>query len=182
MGHPVQITRVALGLTVTVPEDIIELNMGYLPWVLGDSLAAQISEEVAARRLGYFPAVDFFREGGGRVDPALIALVDEVGRFCVDFTCRELRRRLSRVFSNVHIAQSQCLTYTLPRVRPSHAQALAELGRHCAPDRVRLDLVLSTIQKVVSEEPVALTVRKATHWGSEPFACFEVNGTRLLGT
>lgn len=182
MAHPVQITRVALGLTVTVPEDLIELNMGYLPWVLGDSLAAQVSAEVAIRKLGYFPAMDFFREGGVKVDPALIALVDEVGQFCMDFTRRELRRRLSRVFSNVQIEQSQCLAYTLPRVRPSQPHALTELGRHLSPDKVRLDLVLSTIHKVATEEPVALTLRKVTHWGREPFSCFEVNGTRLLGT
>ncbi|MGE0081899.1 MAG: hypothetical protein AB7U81_11435 [Thiohalomonadaceae bacterium] len=182
MGHPLQITRVALGLTVSVPEDLVELNMGYLPWVLGDSLAAQVSAEVAERKLGYFPAVDYFRREAGRVDPDLISLIDEVGQFCIDFTRRELRRRLSRVFSNVQIEQAQCLAYTLPRVRPSQPHAVTELGRHFSPDKVRLNLVLSTIQKVTTEEPVSLTVRKVTHWGREPFACFEVNGTRLLGT
>jgi hypothetical protein len=182
MTRPLKITRVALGITVTVPEDLIELNMGYLPWVLGDSLAAQVSQEVAERRIGYFPAIDFFRENCQTVDPALIALIDEVGQFSIDFTRRELRRRLSRVFSNVQIAQAQCLAYTLPRVRPSQPQALTELGRHFAPDKVRLDLVLSTIQKAPSEEPLDLTLRKVNHWGRDPFACFEVNGTRLLGT
>ncbi|MFA5529552.1 MAG: hypothetical protein WDA11_02680 [Thiohalomonadaceae bacterium] len=182
MGQPLQITRVALGLTVTVPEDLIELNMGYLPWVLGDSLASQVSAAVNKCRLGYFPALDYFRRESGGVDPALITLIDEVAQFSVDFTRRELRRRLSRVFSNVQIEQAQCLAYTLPRVRRNQPQALAELGHHFSPDKVRLDLVLSTIQKVATEEPVSLTLRKVTHWGREPFACFEVNGTRLLGT
>lgn len=182
MEEPLQMTRVALGITVTVPEDLVELNMGYLPWVLGDSLAAQVSAEAAERGLGYFPALDYFRRNARQVDPDLITLIDDVSRFCIDFTRRELRRRLSRVFSSVQFERAQCLAYTLPRVRPGQPNAITELGRHYSPDKVRLDLVLSSIQKAATEEPVSLAIDKVTYWGREPFARFEVNGTRLLAT
>jgi len=173
-------SRVAIGLTATVPDEIIEANIGYLPWVLGDSLAAQVQPHVAAAHLGYFPALAYFREEGRGVDPALLALIDEVAQFSVDYARRELRRRLSRVFSGIQIDQAQCLAYTLPRARPGQPFAAAELGKHYAPAKVKLELVLSTLERTPVSEPERLAVSKVEHWAREPFACLEILAAHTL--
>jgi hypothetical protein len=101
----VEVVTIASSLTVTVPEEVVEAQLGYLPWVLGENLAGQVDTYVMEERLGYYPALDYFRDRPEAVDQALLQLIDEVATFCASYARRELRRRLSRVFSNVQIEQ-----------------------------------------------------------------------------
>jgi hypothetical protein len=149
--------------------------------VLGDSLAAQVQEHVAAARLGYFPALDYFRDPSKGADQALLVLMDEVAQFSVDYARRELRRRLARVFSNIQIDQAQCTAYMLPRVRPGQPLAVAELGKHYAPAKVKLELVLSTIERSRTPDPERLAIAKVEHWAQEPFAGLNILGAREIG-
>lgn len=181
MPGRVEVVTIAASLTVSVPEQVVEQNVGYLPWVLGENLAGQVDSYVMEQGLGYYPALDFFRDHPEAVDPALLQLIDEVASYCAAYTRSELRRRLSRVFSNVQFEQVQCLAYTMPRVRPQRGNAPAELARHYTPDTLKMELLLSTIQRGHFEGEERMALEKVSRLGREPFAYFQLNGAQRLG-
>jgi hypothetical protein len=180
MSARIEIFTVAASLTVTVPQEVVEQNVGYLPWVLGENLAGQVDAYVMEQGLGYYPALDFFRDHPEAVDPALLVLIDEIAGFCADYARRELRRRLSRAFSSVKIEQAQCTAYTMPRVRPSRSGAPAGLAAHYTPATLKMELLLSSIQRGSFDGLEQLYLDKLVLWGREPFESFQVNGSQLL--
>ncbi|MCW9089041.1 MAG: hypothetical protein OQK54_05890 [Gammaproteobacteria bacterium] len=181
MSPKIEIVTVAASLTVTVPETVVEQNVGYLPWVLGENLAGQVDAWVMEQGLGYYPALDFFRDQPEAVDPALLLLIDEIAIFCAGYARDELRRRLSRAFSNVRIEQAQCTAYTLPRMRPARSGAPAGLAQHYSPGTVKMQLLLSSIQKEGAVDGLEeLTLNKLMRWGRKPFEAFQINGSQLL--
>jgi hypothetical protein len=177
---PAAAAHVVLGLTVTIPDQAVELNLGYLPWLLGDSLAAQVDGEVRRARLGYYPAVDFFRRPASGVDPALLPLLDEVARFAVEYARRELRRTLARAFPLFRIPQARCTAYTLPRARPGRPQSVAELGKHYAPSRVKLELILGPVDKIPMCRPEEQVRSQVEQWASGAFVRLEINRAALV--
>jgi len=180
MAAKIEVLTVAASLTVTVPQTVVEQNVGYLPWVLGENLAGQVDAHVMEQGLGYYPAMDFFRDQADAVDPALLLLIDEIATFCASYARRELRRRLSRAFSSMQVEQAQCLAYTMPRVRPSRSGAPGGLAAHYSPNTLKMELLLSSIQKGAFEGLEELTLNKLMRWGREPFESFQVNGAKLL--
>lgn len=179
MAPRVEVITVAASLTVTVPETVVEQNVGYLPWLLGENLAGQVDAWVMEQGMGYYPALDFFRDHPDAVDPALLQLIDEIASYCAEFARRELRRRLSRVFSSVQIEQTRCTAYTMPRVRPARSGAPEGLARHYSPNTLKMELLLSSIQKGLFEGLEEMTLNKLLRWGREPFEAFQVNSSQL---
>lgn len=134
-----------LGALVTIPDEVVEFNIGYLPGVLGENLAEQAGGFAEIQGMGYYPALDYFRNRPDVVDPALLALTDEVAAFCIRFAEQAFRRRLVRSFAGVTVLDSRCTCYGMPRVRPHHPEALKTLAGHYAPRRLRLELRLSAV-------------------------------------
>lgn len=181
MSVKIEVVTVAVSLTVTVPETVVEQNVGYLPWVLGENLAGQVDAWVMEQGLGYYPALDFFRDQPEAVDPALLLLIDEIAIFCAAYARRELRRRLSLAFSSVQVEQAQCTAYTMPRMRPARSGAPGGLAQHYSPATLKMQLLLSSIQKGDAFEGLEeLTLNKLMRWGREPFEAFQINGSQLL--
>ncbi len=176
----VEVVTIASSLTVSIPEEMVEQQVGYLPWVLGENLAGQVDTYVMEERLGYYPALDFFRDQPGAVDQALLQLIDEVAAFCANFARSELRRRLSRVFSNVQIEQLQCTAYTMPRMRPNRSNGPMALAQHYSPDSLKMELLLSSIQKGHFDGEERMAMDKLSRFAREPFAHFQLNGAKLM--
>lgn len=177
----VEVITIACSLTVSVPEEVVEAQVGYLPWVLGENLAGQVDTWVMEEQIGYYPALDFFRDYPESVDQALLHLIDEVATFCASYARRELRRRLSRVFSNVQIEQLQCTAYTMPKMRPNRSNGPMELARHYAPDTLKMEFLLSSVQKARFEGEEKMALDRVSRFAREPFAFFQLNGAKLLG-
>ena len=177
----VEVVTIAASLTVSVPETVVEQQLGYLPWVLGENLAGQVDTYVMEEHLGYYPALDFFRDYPKAVDAGLLKTIDEVAKFCGDFARNELRRRLSKVFSSVQIEQLQCIAYTMPRMRPSRSNGPMDLARHYSPDTLKVELLLSSIQKGHFEGEERMAMDKLSRFAREPFARFQLNGAKRLG-
>lgn len=178
----VEIITIASSLTVSVPEEVVEQQVGYLPWVLGENLAGQVDTYVMEERLGYYPALDYFRDHPEAVDQALLHLIDEVASFCASYARRELRHRLTRVFSSVQIEQLQCTAYTMPRMRPNRSNGPMELARHYAPDTLKMELLLSSIQKDRFEGEEKMVMDKVSRFAREPFSHFQFNGVKVLNS
>ncbi len=171
---------VATALTVTVPQEVVELNTGYMPWVLGDNLAGQVDAYVMEQRLGYYPALDYFRDRPEAVDRALITLIDEIAIFSAEFARRELRHRLASAFASIQVEKVQCTAYSMPRVRPQRSGALESLALHYSPDTLRVELLLKMVSEESRDSAETLALNRLTQWGREPFARFQANGTKLL--
>ncbi|MBE0511023.1 MAG: hypothetical protein K0A95_00115 [Chromatiales bacterium] len=180
MASPLLIHTVEATLCVGIEEAVVEQQLGYLPWVLGENLAGQVDAWVMEQGLGYYPALDYFRSLPEAVDPALIALIDQVALFCADLSRRELRRSLQRAFSRVAVNHEQCLAYTMPRVRPSRGGAPEALARHYAPNTLKLQIQLSTVQRGEFEGAEQLALDKLRRWGGPGFSRFEILALRPL--
>jgi len=175
MASKIEVITISASVTVTVAQEVVEQNTGYLPWVLGDNLAGMVDAYVMEQGLGYYPALDYFRDRPEAVDPALLVLIDQIAIFSSEYARRELRHRLSRAFSNVKVEQVQCTAYTLPQVRPSRNGAPEGLAEHYSPNTLRIELLLSTIQKEMFDGLEEMTLSKLNHWGREPFERFRIN-------
>lgn len=169
-------------MSLAVAEELIEQQLGYLPWLLGENMAAQVDSYVMEQGLGYYPAMDYFRHLPEVIDPALLTLIDQVVFFCDDYTRRELTHRLYRMFSRVHIARIQCMAYALPRVRPHRGGAPEELARHFSPNQLKLTIHLSSLQKGEVDGLEQIALDKLVRWGRPAFASFLVQGSRRLPT
>lgn len=176
----VEVVTIASSLTVSVPEEVVEAQVGYLPWVLGENLAGQVDTWVMEERLGYYPALDYFRGIPEAVDQALLHLIDEVATFCANYARRELRNRLSRVFSNVQIEQLQCTAYTMPRMRPNRSNGPMELAQHYTPDTLKMELLLSSIQRGHFEGEERMAMDKVSRFAREPFSRFQLNSAKRM--
>jgi hypothetical protein len=176
----IEVVTIAASLTVSVPEELVEREVGYLPWVLGENLAGQVDTYVMEEHLGYYPALDYFRDTPLAVDPSLLLLIDEVAIYCASFARRELRRRLSRLFSNLQIEQVQCTAYTLPRMRPSRSNGPMELAEHYSPNTLKMALLLSSIQRGHFEGEERMALEKISRFAREPFSRFQLNGAQRL--
>jgi hypothetical protein len=182
MSPRIEVVTVAANLTLSIPQEVVEQGVGFLPWVLGENLAGQVDSWVMEQGLGYYPALDYFRGYPQAVDPALLLLIDEIAAFGADYARRELRRRLSRAFSSVQIEQAQCTAYTMPRVRPSHGGAPAGLAAHYTPATFRIGVLLSSIQRGRFDGVEQISLDKLVRWGRGPFERFQVNGSQLIGS
>jgi hypothetical protein len=176
----IEVVTIAASLTVSVPEELVERETGYLPWVLGENLAGQVDTYVMEEHLGYYPALDFFRDHPQAVDPALLRHLDAVADFCTDFARRELQQRLVRLFSTMQIEQLQCIAYTLPRMRPHRSNGPMELAQHYSPNMLKIELLLSSIQKGHFEGEERMALQKVSRFARAPFAHFQLNGAQRL--
>lgn len=180
MSGSIQVARFAVVLKVRVGDEVIEPNIGYLPWVLGENLAGQVDSWVMEQRLGYYPALDFFRDKPQVVDPALLQLIDAMARFGEEYSRRELRRRLRGGFSHVDVERIQLEAFAMPRILPSQPKSPEELARHYAPATFRVELLLGMIQRGDVERIERLVAQRILQWAKPAFASLELLSTRLL--
>jgi hypothetical protein len=180
MSSTIHIMRFAAVLKVRVADEVVEPNLGYLPGVLGENMAGQVDSWVMEQRLGYYPALDFFRDKPQVVDPALLLLIDETARFGEEYTRRELRRRLRGGFSHVDVERIQVEAFAMPRVLPSQPKSPEELARHYAPSLFRAELLLGMIQRNEMDGIERLVAQRIQQWAKPAFQSLELLATRLL--
>lgn len=175
-----RVARMGLSATVRVPREALERHAASSPEVVGRSLAEAVDTYVRAERLGYYPALDYFREREGAVEPELIAAADAIAWLAATLVRNEVRVKLRPVFSSVQIQGLQALAFAMPPVRPSQPNALHRLAEHYTPDTLKMDLQVSLIQK---REPSEGIERLAAHmvykWLKGSFAAIEVTSARL---
>ncbi len=174
------IARLALSLTASLPEHVFERHMPSSPQVVGDELAQQVDAHVRANQLGYYPALDYF-QGRDEVDKYLLEAAEHMGWFVANLVREEIQRKLRPVFSSISFQAVQSVAFTLPQVRPANANALTELREHYTPNRVKISMIVTTIQKRQNEEALAGWARQAvTRWLKESFERLEITSAQLL--
>ncbi len=126
-------------LSLTVPQHLMEHGMGYPPDVVGETVAAQVIEQVRADGLAYYPSLDYWDDRDG-VDPGLLALVQEMSWHAREHAGKELRKAIGTMLPTMRLRSVQSSAYLLPGVRRRQANALFLLGRHYSPQQVRIEL------------------------------------------
>ncbi|HWR87428.1 MAG TPA: hypothetical protein VN277_03300 [Acidiferrobacterales bacterium] len=174
------IVPVALTIQVVMAPDRLEALLSAAERKLGRTLAERVEAIVRTERLGYFPALDFFEDHPG-MDPELINQVKALAAQIRKRVKREVQTHLWPVFSSVQIERATTLAFTLPRVTPAQPDALARLAQHYFPNAVRLELVLTTLDKQHHlEEVEQFSSSKVVRNLRDAFESVNVTATRRL--
>lgn len=178
-SRAITVAKAAVSVRVRVPLDYIERRLGDLAVAAGPSVATQIHAFVQRERLGYYPALEFFHDRP-EIDPGAIGAVEEVGRFVCEYAKTEARNRLWPAFSHVRVTHTQLLALTLPTVRPHQADALAAITEHYTPNVVRLDLMLSSLERGERDGIEKIATQKVLWWLREVFEAVDVTDARAV--
>jgi hypothetical protein len=174
------VAKVELSVKVAVP---VALLQKHLPAPI-DKLGAQLAEEthkvVMRDSLGYYPALDYFKESGA-IPGYLLDAVDEVATLATALATDQINEMLVPVFSNVTVNSVQCLAFALPTVRPGKPNAREELASHYTPNVLKLELIVSVLQKHEPEESFERYADNTVfRLLGEVFESVEISSARLL--
>lgn len=170
-----------LSLRVQLPEQIFTRHLPASPEVVGAALADQVIAYVQAERLGYFPALEYFRSQPGGLEADLLDAAENIAWFTCNQARGEIQRKLRPVFASLSIQAIQAVAFTLPSVRPSQPNVRQELVRHYTPDRAKLVLQVNSFQKSVQTEAMAKWASHlAYRWLKDSFAQVEVTSAQAL--
>lgn len=174
------IVPVALTIQVVLAPQRLEALLNVAERNLGQTLAERVEAIVRAQRLGYYPALDFFDDHPD-MDLELIGTVKALAAQIRKRVKREVQTHLWPVFSSVRIERATTLAFTLPRMTPAQPDALVRLAQHYFPNAVRLELVLSTLDKQHRmEEAEAFSADKVVRNLRDAFESVSVSATRRL--
>ena len=141
-----QVDRVSLTLRLTVPETILQPRLSASVTKVGEELAQVIDKYSREHKLGYYPAIEHFRQVV-EVDQALIDSAERMAWSVSKLAREEVQSRLRPIFSTVKFQSIQTEAFTLPSVRPGQPSAFDRLVQHYTPDTVRLELLVSMLRK-----------------------------------
>lgn len=175
------IVQVALRVQVELAPDRLHAVLSEADRRIGHDLAVCVDRIVREEGLGYYPAIEYF-DGHPGVEAALIERVKDVAAQIRKRVKREVQTHLWPVFSSLQIEQAESLAFTLPRISPARKDSLDRLAAHLFPNRVRLDLILATLDKHARlEEAESITSTKAVRNLRDVFASVEVSAVRRSG-
>jgi hypothetical protein len=174
------IVPVALTLQVVMAAERLNALLNEAEKNIGRSLAERVDTIVRNEKYGYYPALDFF-EGHAGMGPELLVQVKTLAAQIRKRVKRDVQTHLWPVFSSVHIERATTLAFTLPRMTPAQPDALARLAQHYFPNAVRLELVLTTLDKQHRlDEAEKFSSDKAVRNLRDVFESVSVTATRRL--
>jgi len=181
---------VALTVRLRLSEEVMASYLPASPQVVGEEVAQAVQAIVRTQKLGYFPALEYFRAEEG-IDEGLLDAVDHIAWLATSVVREEVRRRLRPVFASVRFSALQSTAFTLPPVRPGQPRAMELLARHYTPDTVKADLLLDLVQKgappasdgeEASDDDALgrLAGQMVSRWLSPCFAELEITAARTV--
>lgn len=175
------LNRAALTLLVQLPEQIFARHLPASPEVVGEALADQVIAFAQRERLGYYPALDYFKEHAGAVDSELLDAADHIAWFACNQARGEIQRKLRPVFSSLSFQSIQSQAFTMPGVRPNQANARHELARHYTPDSAKIVLLVNSFQKSAQDQAMAKWASHlAYRWLKDSFERVEVTSAQAV--
>ena len=176
----IHIIRVAVTVSLKVPETVLEQRLVASPAVVGEELARQVQAYVRREHMGYYPPLDFFKDREGAIEAELMDTVQGIAWFVSNLVRSEVLHRLRAAFSNVVVEDVRLQAFTMPTARPTQPNALHELARHYTPDVARLSLLVSSIERRPDVEGVdRLAAHKVQRWLERDFQQVEVTSVQL---
>lgn len=174
------VVKVELSVKVAVPIALLQKHLPAPIDKLGEQLAGEIHKQVVESGMGYYPALDYFRDQV-RFPAYLLDAVDEVSALAAELATRRISEVLVPIFSNVKVNNIQCLAYALPGIRPGMPAAKTALAKHCTPNLLKFELVVSVLQKSPPQEGFKKYADNSVYrWLSEVFETVDITSARLL--
>ncbi len=176
-----KVTNVAISLIITVKPEDLDSHSSAAAEVVGKELARQIANYEKDKKLGYFPAMEFFQETRTTVDADLLDAADSLAWLATRLVREEVRKRLRPIFSSLRFDTMQNLMYTMPKARPGKPGSTEKLIQHLTPNKVRLELTA----RIVNRDEVEKDLKRYTshlvfRWLNEHFESIEVTNCRQL--
>lgn len=186
--------KIRVTLQMQIPPHFFARHLPASPQLVGDALAQQVNDYQQKQQLGYYPALEFLQrqqEQGESIQPVdsdLLDAVYNIAWFAGNSVREEIVVRLRGLFSHMDIESLQCLAFTMPAVRPSHAEALDKLAAHYTPIHFRSSLMLSSFYKLKNAqekqtfetEMEGVTRKKILRNLSRSFATLEITSTKRV--
>lgn len=177
----IAIIKVSLTVNIVISPDTLAQEFGELALGMGPALAEQIDSYSRENKLGYYPALDFFKQNDG-VDQELLDSAEHISWMVCEWAQRKIRSNLREAFSNVQFDQIQSTAYSMPRIRPNMSRALALLTDHYSPDSVRLTVIVASIERsninLAGYEKLA--VHKFRRWLDSAFETIEFSDAHVI--
>jgi len=179
--NQLNLVRIAVSLQVKLSAEAIEQHSVASPYIIGEELARQVAAYAQHQRLGYYPALEYFRTIE-EVDTDLLEAAESISWLVCGLVRDELRNRLRSIFSNLKFESVQTVAYTMPTVRPGNSNALHDLALHFTPDQVRVNLVASSIRRQDNDPEIAVKLVKhqICHWLRDRFSSLDITNMRYL--
>ena len=177
-----QVDHIALTLRLKLADKEIWQQLPASARKVGWELAGFVDRYCREHQLGYYPAIDYFRQ----VAEADQNLIDDAEKLAWDVSRKvreQLQSRLRPVFSNVKFRSIQTESFALPPVRPSQPSAFEQLVSHYTPTTIRVELVGSLLRKDADRRGDAMEgyARKMIfRWLSDIFDDVEVTSSMVL--
>ncbi|HKK14757.1 MAG TPA: hypothetical protein VKA14_08870 [Gammaproteobacteria bacterium] len=173
--------KVSLGLRARVPEEALERYLPFPLGFLGEELAAQAASHAADKATGYFPALEFL-QAQGIVDKALYDAAEQAGWLATQLVRQEVQTRLRPVVTSLTFQSILCTAFTMPTVRPRELNALARLAEHYTPDTVKVELLMTLLQRGAPREGLErMSSQLVLRWLRGVFASVEVTASAFVG-
>ena len=141
-----QFDHLSLILRLTVAETIIQHQLSASASKIGVELASEIDNYSREHKLGYYPAIEYFRQTVV-IDQGLIDSAEQMAWFVSKLAREEVQSRLRPIFSSVKFQSIQTEAFTLPAVRPNQPSAFELLVKHYTPDTIKMELLVSLLRK-----------------------------------
>ena len=174
-----RIERARVGVLVKVPEHAISRQLPFSVERVGIELAQAIDAYVREHQLGYYPALEFFRNVDA-IDQGLLDGAEQIAWLVSKLAREEIQLRLRPIFASVKFDSIQTVAFSLPPVRPQQKDALEHLGMHYTPDTIKIELVLSMLRKDtdIAERKVETYARKMIYrWLRDKFEYVEITSS-----
>lgn len=178
MGN-ITIAKVALSLTLKVGETILKRHLVSSPGVMGKVLASEIDTYVREHNIGYYPAIDYFRDKPG-IDADLLKVIEETGWIVCKIARELLVSDLKPAFSHIQIQSIKPVAFTLPSIRLNQNDACDQLAHHLTVNNVKVGMIASSIEKISQTDDIEkLAERKIWRWLQDDFESIKVVSARL---
>ena len=177
-----QIDHIALTLRLKLSSSEIWQHLPASTEKVGRELARAVDGYCREHALGYYPAIEFFRDNPA-VDQNLLDNAERLAWVVSKKVREQVRSRLRPVFSSVKFRSVQTESFMLPPVRPNQSSALERLIEHYTPDSIRLEILVSLLRKDQDERRDAMEgyARKMMHrWLSSGFDEVEITSSVVL--
>ena len=176
----IHVTKVSMTLDLKVPANDIEKHLPASPYVVGEQIAEQVLDYVNRSKLGYFPALDYFRDREDDLDKDLINAADNITWLVSNMVREEITRRLRGIFSNVKIESIHAHAFTMPSIRKNVNNLDHKLAIHYTPDHFKVALTLSSIRNHNDSETADVLAKKMVHkWLKDEFTSFNVTSSKI---
>lgn len=141
-----QVDQVNLGVRLVLADEMLRAQLSASAAESGRKLATAIDAYCNQHQLGYYPAIEFFRQVDA-FEQELIDQVEQLSWKVCKLARQEVQSQLRPIFSTVKFQSVQTEAFALPPVRPNRESSLERLSEHCTVDTVKMELQVSMLRK-----------------------------------